>query len=868
VSALCKTCGKPPVASKAGSVTAYFFQHNYCQCHIAGEKSSSGSRIGLSAAHSGLSSSALNSQPAEVCGNCGKALPENKRAGSFTAFLFKELRCQCAVPARSKPHGSGFAGHTTTAARVQQRRQFTETVKKQVHHPGDMTSKTGQVVFAPGTVIGGTFTIDSIVGEGGMGIVYLAEHNALHRPFALKVLSATLVNEQTWQRFRGEAMTIGGLNHPIFVKVYDLGIHEHTVPYYSMDYLNGRSLEEILIDDGPLPLAEAIDVFLEVLDGLAYAHRNGIIHRDLKPGNIMLCTAGGARQVKILDFGISKLIGQNNLDAQSLTTAGEIFGSPFYMSPEQCNGAAVDARSDIYSIGCTLFEVLTGYVPFEGDGMIDTVMLHQEAVPPRICECMPDLDLPRAIDLILAKCLAKSPNDRYSSAKEMALDLQRLKEGKEVVAFAPALSHLALDTSYAVGSTTDGPERRLGHRGESSERQGRFGNTTAQPLTPMQNVAAAVRARPLIYGAATAILLAGAAGFYLYNFSGAPAPAVKPVLKASQNSPAQDSFGFKSNTETVFDESGKLRINTQGTGTQVTSTQVTNTQGASPQETSTEARPAATASSESQLSLKDLMNSDTFRDIDDFVSETMTVDKYVSRREKPHGSEKETAPYSSIEKDAQGSMRVFHFPGDIIMGALSQYDDSGNRFARALCRYPVTNQLVFAPTGTLGDYPQYFARFRPGDIAAVKLYSIDNSDDVLTGASQVEGLKELRVGNCKTFTNKAIAALSRFKDLEIINFANCNLTGKQLAQANCFGKIRRLNLNSLHDLSRLLVKLAESQTLIQLSLEDTKLSEGDIRSILQIKNLRELNVARVALTPRQIRLLKARKGLAVTGLKD
>ncbi|MBP9091311.1 protein kinase [bacterium] len=283
------------------------------------------------------------------------------------------------------------------------------------------------------SIIGG-FKIISLIGIGGMGAVYLVEHMSLRRRLALKILTAELVNEQSWQRFKAEAKILGALSHPTLVKVYDLGIHAQAIPFYSMDYLNGRSIEEILADDGPIDLETTIDIMLEVLDGLAYAHRNGIVHRDLKPGNIMYCTIDGAKAVKVLDFGISKLMDHRGT-AQAMTVAGDVFGSPFYMSPEQSRGEGVDPRADIYSIGCTLFEMLTGFVPYEHKSSIEIMLMHQEADIPLLAE-VSDIEFSPSVDLVLAKCLAKSPDARYQSAKELALDLVRIKEGKAVHAYA------------------------------------------------------------------------------------------------------------------------------------------------------------------------------------------------------------------------------------------------------------------------------------------------------------------------------------------------------------------------------------------------------------------------------------------------
>lgn len=299
-------------------------------------------------------------------------------------------------------------------------------------------------ILPPGTVIADTFKIKRQIGLGGMGVVYLAEHLALRRKVALKILSTEFVNEQNWLRFKAEAQILAGLNHSIFVKVYDLGIHDKSLPFYSMDYIEGKSLEEMLVERSSIELPQALDIFIQVLDGLAYAHRNGVIHRDLKPGNIMISTTNGALAVRVLDFGISKLIGSDSHDIQSLTAMGEIFGSPSYMSPEQCSGSAVDARSDIYSIGCTLFEVLTGFVPYQGETALETVIMHQDQDLPSLSEVAPDKQFPISIELVLAKCLAKNPGDRYQSAKELAIDLTRVKEGKNVQNYSSQAAKTAI----------------------------------------------------------------------------------------------------------------------------------------------------------------------------------------------------------------------------------------------------------------------------------------------------------------------------------------------------------------------------------------------------------------------------------------
>ncbi|MCA0315538.1 MAG: serine/threonine protein kinase [Candidatus Melainabacteria bacterium] len=300
-----------------------------------------------------------------------------------------------------------------------------------------------------GTIIGGAFQIAKPIGRGGMGTVYEVNHLALGRKCALKILSPELVNEVNWKRFQKEAKAIAGLSHPSLVHIYDLGIHNNRLPFYAMDLLKGEDLETRILKKGPLNLIDTVKLVLKLLDGIAYAHKHGIIHRDLKPANILLTSeANGEISVKILDFGIAKLAGlDDESEDQYMTSTGEIFGSPFYMSPEQCMGEAVDTRSDIYSIGCTLYEMLTGQVPLDGGSPLDTVMLHLEELPKSLSE-KSGRSFPKSIETVVARSMAKLPQDRYQSAQEMAEDLKRILAGKDLS-----------QTSYASAARSKEPNR-------------------------------------------------------------------------------------------------------------------------------------------------------------------------------------------------------------------------------------------------------------------------------------------------------------------------------------------------------------------------------------------------------------------------
>ncbi len=230
---------------------------------------------------------------------------------------------------------------------------------------------------------------------------------------------------------RSEGKAIANLNHPNIVKVYNMGLDGGDCPFYVMDLLDGQAMSDGI--DPSIGLEGCLEIFIQIASGLGYAHSKGIVHRDVKPSNIILLEDGSGRPyVKIVDFGIAKLLPSASLQAQSQTAIGEVFGSPLYMSPEQGLGVEVDHRCDIYSLGCTLFEILGGRPPFRGPNAMATILMHQTEPAPSILLLQPDKNLPDSIDLLLTKMMAKRPEDRYQSMQEVIHDLERLKLGLDI----------------------------------------------------------------------------------------------------------------------------------------------------------------------------------------------------------------------------------------------------------------------------------------------------------------------------------------------------------------------------------------------------------------------------------------------------
>ncbi len=272
-----------------------------------------------------------------------------------------------------------------------------------------------------GKVFAERYDIESVLGLGGMSIVYKARHRLMDRIVAIKMLHGNIKSDHlSLERFRLEAQAASSLNHQNIITVYDFGVTPQSEAFFVMDYLDGESLAEYLERKTKLPWERAIGIFKQICDGLGAAHKKGIVHRDMKPANVVLIKQDeGFELVKLVDFGIAKLLPASGKQQQSLTKTGEVFGSPIYMSPEQCLGKDVDRHSDIYALGCLMYETLTGVPPHLGPTFLDTLNKHVGETATPIHELVPEAKVPIELEKIIEKCLAKKPEDRFDTTEEI-----------------------------------------------------------------------------------------------------------------------------------------------------------------------------------------------------------------------------------------------------------------------------------------------------------------------------------------------------------------------------------------------------------------------------------------------------------------
>jgi serine/threonine protein kinase len=289
-----------------------------------------------------------------------------------------------------------------------------------------------------GQVLADRYRLVRCIGEGGMGQVYEAQHVNINRRFAIKLLKSEIVsNPEAVARFRQEAWSASSIGHENIIQIDDFATLPNGSVYLAMEFLEGMSLAERMRTSGRLPMGQMLDIVLQTCRGLEAAHQKNIVHRDMKPENIFLVERNERLRAKILDFGIAKVSGAES--SQNLTRTGTIFGTPFYMSPEQALGRPLDHRADIYSVGIIMYELFTGRVPFEAESFMGILTKHVTTPPSPPRQFAPDREIPEAVEHIILRAMAKELEERYATMSELLQDLEGFTLGRvpEVLASPP-----------------------------------------------------------------------------------------------------------------------------------------------------------------------------------------------------------------------------------------------------------------------------------------------------------------------------------------------------------------------------------------------------------------------------------------------
>ena len=345
-----------------------------------------------------------------------------------------------------------------------------------------------------GKEVAGQFRIVEKIGKGGMGAVYRAEQPDMNRYVAIKILhSRYLSRSDLVSRFRREARAMSQLSHPNTARVFLYGQLDDGACYFVMEHLVGQNLAQMVRAEGALAPERAIRIMVQVCGALEEAHQAGIVHRDLKPENVFVTTQGGIRDFpKVLDFGLAKVTErQMRPGSMVLTQQGMVFGTPEFMSPEQAHGKTLDARSDIYSLGIILYELLTGKLPFDAKQPIEYIQLHANATPIPLSKRCPEAFFPPGLEEVVMKALAKDPAERYPSAAEFAIALEAVLQPRES---REGLAPISLPTPAPAA----------------------FSGSPFEPAAPLRSVNARRRSKAswLVFGVGIVLAVAGAVALW------------------------------------------------------------------------------------------------------------------------------------------------------------------------------------------------------------------------------------------------------------------------------------------------------------------------------------------------------------------
>lgn len=671
-------------------------------------------------------------------------------------------------------------------------------------------------VFAAGTIVGASYEVIELLGRGAMGMVYRVRHVTLSTEYALKILTDDKQNEVSVIRFQNEAQAIAKLNHPNIVAIYNFGVHDGSLPFYVMDLLAGEDLLDKILCDGPMTPEVALPLFIEACAGLSYAHRKGILHRDVKPANFLILEKPDVHgaNLKVVDFGIVKFAEELKPEVQKLTAMGVVCGSPSYMSPEQAMGQKVDPRSDIYSLGCSLFEALTGKVPFRGRSASDTMMMHATSPAPTLAEKNPEKVYSDDLENVVAKMMAKEQMYRYQSMDAVAQDLGNVLAGKPLAASpmsarpfgksqfgvaGPAEGAVTLSLGRDNGTTSNRnaalfDDRRYSSEQEASGEYEADDDDDSEEDSEDEREQRSNKVKVALIALVVAGIL-GVASYFAYQVFGPATQGVSNTASAPKN--AKDDMSFFGQE---LAQVGDSEPNPQAASTKLTDAK--------------------------------------------YFSKIVTIEG---------------------EKFVQ-----FDFPAESNKRPLAWIGPSLDRTKAAVdtVRMPVAAQIYLMPSPDAVFKTEFFSKFRPGEIYEVFIGGGYACDELVIASAKTAGIRGLIIMDCSTITPKVIPALNSIRDLNSLTLHRSTMAGAVLAKATVWSKLKRLTLSFTKQIGPVLKELVGSRNIEALDLTDSGLGSEEYKSIASLPNLRSLKLNRNSLSADDLRRLSKLSRLSEMSLVD
>ena len=689
--------------------------------------------------------------------------------------------------------------------------------------------------YEPGDLVGGDYLLGVLIGKGGMGAVYEAEHRLMGGPkYALKILYPHLLTEENWQRFGREVRVLSRLEHANIVKVYNMAVDSRGCPFYVMELLRGKTLSELTEGGRRLSMKEALPVFIKVAEALEFAHKNGVVHRDLKPSNIVLLEGSSVESplVKVLDFGIARVLDTSTVskDAQELTTAGQVFGTPYFLSPEQARGEPAGTASDIYSLGCSLFAVLTGRPPFQGNSAFETIGLHMGANAPSLKEASGGLDFPLSLEQILVRLLQKLPANRYSSMAQVARDLERCLQGLPVYAGGIKSSGFGAQAAATV------PEEALDNEGVS--RSEPVGNS-ASPVGAANTGRQATSRFVLVLGAAlAAILIQVIVGSLILIPKLGPTPVSKePLLKTAPTSTSKPTD--KSTVSSVKPEErvlGNLDLD-------------------------------SVISPETPKQMVDLL--------EDISSSSWPGDRVSGalKRFRQEEDSKVLSHFSSFNLPYRDGLVRFHFP-DISIGDI-RFADGARQRARGVLQGPESSKPFFFFNGFRS--PLLLKKLRPDSVNLELTIQIES--ELKECAAALRGWKRLstlKLSNLEL--TDGLSAIDGLPPADYLRFCSCVLRRSRFDDLDYLRTVETFSVEKVEDAAKtgpgagsvkaLLRSLRTCPGLKTLALVQLRAEYLDADSICALKQLETLDLERTLVSAKDFKRFCHMEGLKRLYLRD